>query len=1271
MLAPKRAFGKYDKLYPFGFGWTYLQLMKHQKGLTLFAAFLILLASVVPISPAIASTCTVTSFASGAGTSANPYIISNDTHFRNIRFCDGTTAYFSVRSDIDLQNVDFVPFGSSSEFKSTITGEVLDGGATRSARITGLSVSNRSYAGLITNGGSGTVLRNLYIEGSVTGTFYAAGLIARGLYLDGLGTIVIERVTTAIDVKISGNSSSTKAAGFLGFFGKGDNTFPAGTLTISASHAIFSSGKGTVVGNANTSDMGGLVAAGRGAQKIIITRSSAQNIVSVNDPDNVYVGGLVGGSYNVGIEVLESKSSATIQQLNPVNNTGSASYLGGLIGYPPSVDGTLSIKESVFDGLISFRGKAYVGGLIAGTAPTGTTTLYDSYSTGYISYDSRFGTAPSNAIVGGLVGFAGVEIDDRRLFSNTKIEVGGSAKSGSVFGFLNVAQSMTNVFYNNQIDGTSVSAIAGDLNGKAATGATALTTAGMATESNFVNFGANEWEFGCHQPYLDWEASEGCQPRIAGARIAPSGEALEVFFTTAVNPVPGSGNRYPDSSLFTVTKNSNPLTLSAIVSGPSLRSISIPISEIIANSDQVAFSYTHPNPGTNLPQDQALEAQYGSQEDVRSRTVVLSVNASTAGPSATFGSASVSPSTIEIPLTCTANCGAGDSYSYVVSITPNGGATSTISGEATSSQTNLSFTNLNANISHTIQASVAYQGIQSSTTSTIVATPKPIATISAVVVSETSATLTVGCTNCGASPTSYTVSARPITAGATISSNTNVITGLVAETSYSFSVVVAFAGTTSDSVNWRSNPQRTLPYAPTITSIAPTSGPLSGASITVTGTNFGTSSEVRIGSTTVSFSVLSSTTITFTAPASTAGQRDIQITNQVGTATLTGAFTYVAPPTLASISPVLVTVNGGTIVTLVGTNLNNATSVNLGSLTVSPETVSSTKIRFTTPARTAGLLDIGVTTPGGTATLSSAIEFTSSALTPIVFSISPTSGPAAGGTSVTVTGKNFSGNYSQSVSAAINGVTGSAVVVIDDSTLTFTSPAHVAAASLDISVTTGAGTGTLASAFSYLAVAESSGGSSRAMSPEIIKFSTRTLSTKGGTVTVYGVRLGGLVEMKLGASTVSISNNSDNSVTFIASELPEGTWDLYFAGPYGQYTYQAAITVASTTEENNSFGKFLGFKWTLKFTGNSRSLSPKQIGTLRVLPDAFKESKTLVCWGYTTAKNPNSWAIAHATKRAESACSVVGKQINAKTVVRIRYGVAKSQAMRSAIQFWK
>ena len=91
--------------------------------------------------------------------------------------------------------------------------------------------------------------------------------------------------------------------------------------------------------------------------------------------------------------------------------------------------------------------------------------------------------------------------------------------------------------------------------------------------------------------------------------------------------------------------------------------------------------------------------------------------------------------------------------------------------------------------------------------------------------------------------------------------------------------------------------------------------------------------------------------------------------------------------------------------TITGTNLAGATAVKFGSTNAAKFTVnSSTQITATSPASAAGLVDVTVTTPGGTSpiTLKDHYKFT-----PTVTNVSPGNGPSAGGTAVTVTGSGF------------------------------------------------------------------------------------------------------------------------------------------------------------------------------------------------------------------------------------------------------------------------
>lgn len=83
-------------------------------------------------------------------------------------------------------------------------------------------------------------------------------------------------------------------------------------------------------------------------------------------------------------------------------------------------------------------------------------------------------------------------------------------------------------------------------------------------------------------------------------------------------------------------------------------------------------------------------------------------------------------------------------------------------------------------------------------------------------------------------------------------------------------------------------------------------------------------------------------------------------------------------------------------------------------------------------------------------------------LLPIIHTVSPTSGPQAGGTLVTITGNNFNGATSVTFAG-----TSAAFTIVSDTELTATTPASAYAGIADISVSNTSGTATSHGAFTY------------------------------------------------------------------------------------------------------------------------------------------------------------------------------------------------------------
>ena len=99
--------------------------------------------------------------------------------------------------------------------------------------------------------------------------------------------------------------------------------------------------------------------------------------------------------------------------------------------------------------------------------------------------------------------------------------------------------------------------------------------------------------------------------------------------------------------------------------------------------------------------------------------------------------------------------------------------------------------------------------------------------------------------------------------------------------------------------------------APTVTAISPTTGTTAGGtSVTITGTNLTGATAVSIGGTAATnVTVVSSTSITATTPAGTAGTASVLVTTPSGTNAANSLFTFVAPNPSPSPSPSPTTAN--------------------------------------------------------------------------------------------------------------------------------------------------------------------------------------------------------------------------------------------------------------------------------------------------------------------------------------------------------------------------
>ena len=157
---------------------------------------------------------------------------------------------------------------------------------------------------------------------------------------------------------------------------------------------------------------------------------------------------------------------------------------------------------------------------------------------------------------------------------------------------------------------------------------------------------------------------------------------------------------------------------------------------------------------------------------------------------------------------------------------------------------------------------------------------------------------------------------------------------------------------------------------PTVTSVAPASGStVGGTAVTITGTNFATGATVTFGGTAAtSVVVVSSTSITATTPAGSAGAVTVTVTNPGGQSGSSGGrlYLYCSADGEQCQSPNSGPTAGGTAVTITGTNFAAGATVTFGgTAATNVVVVNSTTITATTPAGSAGAATVTVTNSNG------------------------------------------------------------------------------------------------------------------------------------------------------------------------------------------------------------------------------------------------------------------------------------------------------------------
>jgi photosystem II stability/assembly factor-like uncharacterized protein len=343
---------------------------------------------------------------------------------------------------------------------------------------------------------------------------------------------------------------------------------------------------------------------------------------------------------------------------------------------------------------------------------------------------------------------------------------------------------------------------------------------------------------------------------------------------------------------------------------------------------------------------------------------------------------------------------------------------------------------------------------------------------------------------------------------------------------------------------------------PTVSGVSPPGGStLGGDSVTITGTNFTGATGVSFGGApATNVSVVNATTITCTTPVRPAGTASVVVTTPDGTNAENTLFTYVSPPTVSLVSPATGSTLGGTSVTITGTNFVTPLSVTFdGAAAANVSVVNATTLTCTTPAGSTGTASVVVSTRGGPNTENTLFTY---GPPPTVSGVAPSTGSTLGGTSVTITGTNFTG----ATAVTFAGTPATSVSVVNATTITAVAPAGLAGTA-SVLVTTPYGISTANTFYTYVPP------------PTVSGVSPATGRTAGGiSVTITGTNFTGATVVSFdGTPATNVSVVNATTITCTTPVRPAGTVSVLVTTPYGIsaantfYTYIAPPTVSGLT----------------------------------------------------------------------------------------------------------
>jgi hypothetical protein len=339
-------------------------------------------------------------------------------------------------------------------------------------------------------------------------------------------------------------------------------------------------------------------------------------------------------------------------------------------------------------------------------------------------------------------------------------------------------------------------------------------------------------------------------------------------------------------------------------------------------------------------------------------------------------------------------------------------------------------------------------------------------------------------------------------------------------------------------------------------------------------------------------------------------------------------------PTITAVLPVRGPLLGGNGVSVSGSGfVVGQTQVKFGSASATAVAVNAeTQLGATVPAASSGTVDVTVTTPGGTATLTNGYTYVPP---PSIGAVQPPKGATAGGTPVTISGSGFAAGDTAVTFAA---APATAISVTAPTQINATTPAG-ASGLVDVTVTTTGGASSLHNGFRYIAppsiasFAPSTGGAGTVVTitgqnfdpdptGDIVTFGSLPANVSSATATQLvvvaptGVTSGRITVTTAGGTIVSTTDFNTATVVALRISSPTTTLDAGSSVPFnaiavfsdgsgvdatasaswsasGQITVTSAGLVAATAAgAGDVAATFNGFSATVHVTANAVTLPP-------------------------------------------------------------------------------